>query len=363
MKYKILIISIFLVMLIGVAYAEMPNVSYVSVRALGMGGPGITTMTDFSALMYNPAQLAKCDFHLDIVNVQARAGTDVLKMFNFYQDNQDIFDHMADASEADQNKIYDGLAPFDDKWIGFGGYPTVGFSAHNFAAGFYVAADADVKTDLGIMEPRAYLHGIGDRVLTAGLSFKMPDVTRLGFFSNNFYGGAAIKIIWRYYIEELRMKASNIDFDNIIDTVKTSKETGFGLDLGLMYDFIPEKVTFGLKVNDVIAKIGDEKPATIFNVGASWQFTKALLLAADYNDFFFHRGENIFNKLNMGAEYSLGDVLFLRGGFGQGYPSIGLGLNFGNIFILDGAIYGIEKSDSPGGDGSYNYALRLKLGV
>ena len=29
----------------------------------------------------------------------------------------------------------------------------------------------------------------------------------------------------------------------------------------------------------------------------------------------------------------------------------------------DGAIYGIEKSDSPGGEGSYNYALRLKLGV
>ncbi len=363
MKYKILILSIFLITLAGVAYSGSPNVSYVSVRALGMGGPGITTMTDFSAVMYNPAQLAKCEFHLDILNIQARIGKDAFDMFNFYKDNEDIFDAMEDASEADQDKIYDGLAPFDDKWIGFGGYPTVGFSTRNFGGGFYMAADADVKTDLGIMEPRAYLHGVGDYVFTAGMAFEMPDVTRLGFFNNNFYGGAAIKFITRYYVEELRMKASNLDFDEVADTLQTSKNSGFGIDLGLVYDFIPEKVTFGLKINDVIAKIGDEKPATIFNIGASWQFNRNLLFAADYNDFFFHRGENIFNKLNFGAEYSVGNILFLRGGFGQGYPSFGLGLNLNHIFILDGAIYGIEKSDAPGGEGSYNYAVRLKLGI
>jgi hypothetical protein len=363
MRNKIIITTIFLMLLAGFAYGDVPNVKYVSVRALGMGGPGITTMTDFSALMYNPAQLAKCDFHLDILNIQARMGKDVVDMFNFYQDNQKIFDDMEDASEADQNKIYDGLAPFDDKWIGFGGYPTVGFSMHNFALGFYAAADADVKTDLGIMEPRAYLHGVGDYVFSAGIAFKMPDVTRLGFFNNNFYGGAAIKIITRYYVDDLRMKASNIDFDEVYDTLITSKETGFGVDLGLVYDFIPEKVSFGLRVNDIVAKIGDEKPATLFNVGASWQFTKNLLLAADYRDIFFNHKDNIFNRLNMGAEYSLAKFLYLRGGIGQGYPSFGLGLNFGNIFVLDGAIYGVEKTTSPGGEGSYNYAVRLKLGI
>ena len=363
MLYKRLIISVCLLLLAGVASAGSPNVNYVSVRALGMGGPGITTMDDFSALMYNPAQLAHCDFHLDIINIQARVGKDVVDLFDFYKNNEDVFDNFTDASLSEQNKLLDDLAPFDDKWIGFGGYPTVGLSARNIGVGFYASADVDVKTDKGIFEPRAFLHGIGDYVFTAGYAFEMPEVTRLGFFDNNFYGGVAFKYVTRYYIDELRLSASEVDFGDVYDTLIDKKETGFGLDLGLMYDFIPEKVTFGLKINDVIAKIGDEKPATIFNVGASWQFTQDLLFAADYNDFFFHRGENIFNKLNMGAEYSFGDVLFLRGGFGQGYPSLGLGLSLGGVFILDGAIYGIEKSDSPGGEGSYNYALRLKLGV
>jgi len=363
MLYRLLLISVCLLLLAGSALADNPNVKYVTVRSLSMGGAGITTMHDFSAVMYNPAQLAKCDFHLDIVNIQARVGKDVIDLFDFFEENEETFDNFEDATLAEQNKLLDDLAPFDDKWIGFGGYPTIGMSTRNLAIGFYAAADVDVKTDKGVFDPRAYLHGVGDYVFTAGYAFEMPEVTRLGFFNNNFYGGVGFKYITRYYVEELRLSASEIEFDDVYDTLITSKETGFGIDLGLVYDLIPEKVSLGLMVNDVIANLGDEKPATIFNVGASWQLSKSLLFAADYNDFFFHRGENIFNKLNLGAEYALAEILFLRGGIGQGYPSFGLGLNFGNVFVIDGAVYGIEKSNSPGGEGSYNYAIRLKLGI
>ncbi len=361
-KSIFVIASLLLLLSASAAFGETPNVNYKSVRALGMGGPGITTMNDFSALMYNPAQLSKCKFHIDIPGVQIRAGKDVVDMFEFYNDNEQLFDNFADTSLEAQNELLDGLAPFDDKWIGTGAYPTVGFTAKNFAIGGYAAADAEFKTDKGIFEPRVYMHGIGDYVFSAGIAFQMPEVLKFGVLPGEFHGGVSFKYITRYEVHELQLKASDMDLETVYDTLIENTETGYGVDLGLLYEVIPERLNLGLKVTDFLGKIGDENTPMLFNVGASFHLGKSLMLAADFNDFFFHYGENIFNKLYFGGEYSLGRILFLRGGFGQGYPAGGVGLNLG-ILTIDGAIYGDEKTDAPGGEGSYNYAVRLKLGV
>ncbi|MCK4606994.1 MAG: hypothetical protein KAU35_06840 [candidate division Zixibacteria bacterium] len=343
--------------LAGTVAAAPPNVNFIDVRALGMGGAGITTQNNFSALMYNPALLAKSRFHLDIATVNVRMGKDIVDMFKVWDDNQEAFENYADTTEEVRNFLKDELAAFDDNWMGFGAYPQVGLTFPNFAIGAYAATDLDFKADMGILEPRAQLHGIGDYVFTGGLAFKLP-VTAL---PNTLYGGAALKIIKRYEVWE-KLKASDVELDTAYDSLIEDSKSGWGVDLGLLYELIPERVELGAKIEDVLGKIDGENMPMIVNVGASLWLSKGIVIAADYNDFFFHDGENIFNKLNFGAQIELLPILDVRGGFGQGYPSLGAGLNLG-IVTLDAAVYGIERTDSPGGDGDYNYAARLKIGI
>ncbi len=355
-------ICVGLLALAGIVVARPPNVHFVDVRALGMGGAGLTTMNDFGALMYNPALLAKSGFHLDLVNIQVRFSKDILNMFNFYNDNQDVFDNFIDTTLAAQQNLLDGLAPYDDKWMGIGAYPQVGLTFPHFALGAYGSANMEFKADKGVFEPRAYLHAIGDYVFTGGLAIKLPHSLSSNLLPNDLYAGAAVKIITRYEVEEVRLAASDVDLETAFDTLIEESRSGFGIDLGFLYELVPNRIDLGVRVVDLVADIGGDKPPTIFNVGASLKLSRRLVFAADYNDFFFHRGENIFNKLYFGAEFNLAHILTLRGGFAQGYPSAGAGLNAG-VLAIDAAIYSIEKSSSPGRDRDCNYALRLKLGI
>jgi hypothetical protein len=114
-------------------------------------------------------------------------------------------------------------------------------------------------------------------------------------------------------------------------------------------------------VVDLIGSVDGDRVPTAVNVGAVWHPHRKLTVAADYNDLFFNVGENMFNKLYLGAEYRPLPILPLRAGFGQGWPSVGGGLDF-KVVQLDVSIYGIEHSTHPGGDGDYNYAVRLRAG-
>ncbi len=364
MFYKRLFIAtcVSLLALAGIVGAGPPNVRFVDVRALGMGGAGITTMNNFSALMYNPALLARTGFHLDIVNVQVRFSKDILDMFNFYNDNQDVFDDFENNTLAAQQKLLDDMAPYDDNWMGIGAYPQVGLTFPNFAVGAYGSADVEFNADKGIFEPRVYLHAIGDYVITGGLAYKLPHSLRFNLLPNDLYAGVALKIITRYEVEELKLAASDVELETAYDSLIEESKSGFGIDLGFLYELVPNRIDLGIRVVDLMANIGGDKPPTIFNVGASFKLSQRVVFAADYNDFFFHRGENIFNKLYFGAEINLARILALRGGIGQGYPSFGAGLNLG-VLAIDGAIYGIERGNAPGNDSDYNYALRLKLGI
>ncbi|HUV29937.1 MAG TPA: hypothetical protein VMY05_02430 [Acidobacteriota bacterium] len=364
MPWKRIAVATFLVLVVvtGAVYAgSARNVHFIDVRALGMGGAGVTTFEDFSAVMYNPAMLARAKFRLDIVNVQLRLGKDVTDMLKFYSDNQEVFDNFLDTTKEEQDKLLDGLAPYDDNWMGFGAYPLLGLTVPNYAVGIYGASDVEFKADKGIFEPRIYIDGVADFVLTGGAAINLSRLLSLGMIPNNLYGGAALKIIKRYEIQELRLSASDADLGTTLDTLIEDSKAGFGLDIGLLYELIPGQVDLGAKVVDLLADIDGEKPPMLVNIGASWRVMKRILLAADWNDFFFHKGENVLNKLNFGGQVDIGSVLAARAGMGQGYPSIGAGLNLGS-FALDGAIYGIERGDAPGRDGDYNYAVRLKLG-
>ncbi len=365
MKYfqytvKILIIGVMVLCLSGPkTSAEVPNVNFQDVRALGMGGAGLTTIDGFSSLIYNPASLAKAEFGLEIINVQANMSKDIIDLIDFIDDNEDVFDDFDILTDEEQEQLLKDMDKFDNNSIGVGVYPKIGVVFKGVAFGVYGTGNVDFKLDKGIFDPKIFAIGHVDVVYSAGYGTKLP-LGIIGFLPNDLYVGGALKIINRSFVN-YKSAASDADFETVLDSLEENETNGFGVDLGALYEVIPEKLTVGLKVTDILSDIGDEKMPMIVNIGASLKLNEALLLSADYNDFFMHRGASFFNRLYLGGEYSLGNILLARAGFAQGYPSVGAGLNLGAIQI-DGAIYGIEKSKSPGGDGDYNYSVRLKIG-
>ena len=364
MKHKhIVFITVFVVSALVVAtgaQADSPNVRFNDIRALGMGGPGITTMNDFSALMYNPALLGKVEFGLEIINIQARLSKDAVGLIDFIDKNEAIFDNFDDTTDAARDQLLNDLEQYDDNSMGAGVDPKFGVVTRNFAVGVYGTSVAEFRIDRGIFEPRIYATGQADLVYSAGYGMKLPTGT-VGFLPNEIYVGGALKIIERRWVN-FRTTASSADFDNVVDSLKENKINGFGIDLGALYELVPGQVDVGMKITDILSDLGDDNPPIKVNVGASYYFSPELVLAADYNDLFMTRSENFFNRLYMGGEYRLGKVFSARAGFGQGYPSIGAGVDLGAL-AFDGAIYGVEKTGAPGGDGDYSYAGRLKIGL
>lgn len=359
-KELVLSCALLLVLLIvAMPQAGTRNVRFNDIRAIGMGGPGIATMKDFSALMYNPAMLGKAEFGLDIISIQGRLSKDVLDLVDFIDKNEAVFDNFVDTTDAARDQLLDELEEFDDNPMGAGVDPKIGVVTSGFAAGAYATGEVEFRIDRGIFEPRIFATGHSDLVFSGGYGMKLP-TDLISFLPNDIYVGGALKIIERRSIV-YRTTASDAEFDSVVDSLKENKVTGFGIDFGFLYEVLPGRLDVGMKVTDFLSDLGDDNPPMLINVGAAFQVMPELMLAADYNDMFMTTGQNFFNRLYLGGEYALAKMLFVRAGFAQGYPSIGAGLDFGAV-RLDGAIFGVEKTTRPGGDGDYSFAGRLIIG-
>jgi len=332
---------------------------FLDIRALGMGGPGITTLNNQSALAYNPAMLSRASTRVEILNLHVNASKDVNGLYNYIDDNQDVLDNFTDTTLAEQQRILNEMSEFDNNWMGVGAFPGIGLTVRNFGIGSYGISNLGTRINKGIFEPRIIVDGQAEWIITGGAATPVP---ARNILPGNLYAGAAIRIIQRW-ASLVDYSAADFDVDNAYDSLVSdqNKSTGWGLDLGLLYEAIPGRLDLGAKVSDVLSRVHGESRAVIVNVGGSFQITKQLFAAADFNDLFFHDGGNAFTHLYFGGEFLPTNFLALRGGFGQGYPSAGIGFDFRYVRI-DAAYFGVEQTDSPGGDGDYSYALRLGFG-
>jgi len=332
------------------------------IRALGMGGAGLTTLESFQAVIYNPARLATFEHAtFDLLSLQLGVGKDVIDLLDFVDKNQDRFEDFDNLTRDEQKEFLDEMTPYDENWMGVSGYPSIGLAMKNFAVGVYGAGRVDFMLDKGIWDPRIFGWGLADLIVTGGIGFQVPKNISQSILPNTLYAGASFKYIERRF-SSLRLQASNTEIESVYDSLKENTYTGFGVDVGFIYDFIPERSQIAVTAVDLIADLDRFETPVIVNVGGHYHLTKRILLAADYRDVFFHYGGNVFNRLYFGAEANLASILYARGGVGQGYPSVGAGLNL-KVLKIDVAIYGIERTRAPGGDGDYNYTARLRVGI
>jgi hypothetical protein len=347
-----------------------------SVTNLGMGGPG-TAVKGRNAVLYNPALMAmRSGLKIGLVELPFSMSNDVIKFYKFYNDNQDDLEDFDTLSIARQtellNEISDkvtdyrvrfklgvanpnfSIGPFPFPFLGKGGKLWWG-------VGFYNQADIGVKMNAGILVPTVDVWAHGDGILAIPVAYK---INALPFkLPGELYTGVNIKYVIRAAVKEERM--SILEFESYEFSDEMEEGYGMGFDLGALYGF-NEKMKFSFVMRDVGATniSYDSKPSdvikTAVDMGASYQLNKMIMLAADLRDIKFDDigKATLFTKLYMGGEANLLSLLKVRGGFYQGYPSIG----FGFLGFLNYAFYGRELGMYPGENPEYNHVVSLSIG-
>ncbi len=333
----------------GMAGPRLPGI-----RPLGMGNAFVAVCDDRNTLHYNPAGLRHIrGWSVSGIGLYGGVDNEFFEVVDFVRENEDVF---ADADLIDQEFI-DSLAPYDDRWVATDANAFVDFTRNNFAIGAFTTGRFQVKVDRGVYEPRVSFNVSDDIVGLAG------GATDLGRFDLSF--GATAKGIWRREAtdEIPASEISTFDFDNVVERIEAA-EPGFAVDLGMMWWRADLPVSAGIVARNFGVVAGESIESQV-DVGTAWRgfqgsgFVRGVLLAADFVDV-VDFDEAFGNRFHIGGEVSL-PVFSIRGGFNQGYPSVGASLN-SRILSLNYAFYGRELGNFPGSEGQFIHAVEAKIG-
>ncbi|MBN2012936.1 conjugal transfer protein TraF [candidate division KSB1 bacterium] len=330
------------------------------VRSTGMGGAGVASARGNFCFVYNPALLTEESFRLTIPGVQIELGDNFMEIVSYINDNNDNFEKLNDETTPidEQDEIMHNLrkdaAKLDNIWYRTKVTPDVGLIVGNLAIGFYSNISLSTKLDVGVLAPKVKLTAINDMVVSAAYAFHLNEQLSLGVGAK-FISRAESPVI-KIQMEE----SSGLDqqIQDGLDEMQDAKG-GFGLDIGALYK-MNERLYLAGVAQDLIGKIDDKSIPMNVKFGAMYKLTNRLMLAADLEDFFNQDGDNLFNKMYLGAEFAL-PIISLRGGFSQGYPAFGAGINL-KVINIAYTLYTRELTGSPGLNGETYHMVGLNFG-
>jgi len=144
-----------------------------------------------------------------------------------------------------------------------------------------------------------------------------------------------------------------------------------GFDFGIMYRIGVRDLKLGMVIQNLGGKMTfdetESKMPTLFKVGASFKPIKTdhhtILASAEFS----HPSDNQ-ERVNVGAEYKLNDLLYVRGGYNIGYDTDGVAFGFGAALVtgrdeLTGQVSKIQLDYSAVDMGPLQYVHRISLGV
>ncbi|MCH8271763.1 MAG: conjugal transfer protein TraF [Candidatus Marinimicrobia bacterium] len=358
--YKLLFFTILTLMLSSSAFAGAKRgVFYNTMRNRAMGGVGIMSSQGATAFISNPALLTRGKVNVSPASIQFLLNNNFFDLADFISDHADSLGSFNDLSPESVDSIYTDLNSIDNKWIKLGIPAATALSIRNVAVAYYGVFDFEFKIDKGIYEPRVFLKGILDNVLTVGFGKGMD------FLNPGLKMGAAVKFITRREAPELKIGFSELSsgedlFTELLDTLQ-SGNTGFGIDVGALYK-LNEKLEVGLVLVDIVGNIDDGKDdiSTNLKLGVKYDLFRRLSAEVNIVDVLNSDETAFFNRMHIGIEANL-LILKLRGGFNQGYPTYGVGLNLG-IIKADIAVWTEEQGDFPGFDGETFIGGQIYLG-
>ncbi len=339
----------------GAGAAEQPPPTLEGIRPLGMGNAFVAVVDDRNVLYTNPAGLAHLErTSFSGVGVHGGVDDELFEVISFVQDHEDEF---ADFENVDQ-EFYDELAPYDDRWVAADAQAYVDLTRPYLGLGVYTSGRAQFKIDRGVYEPRVWADLVDDTVGVIGAAMNLGRA--------DLRVGGALKGIWRRTSTRALSAREVSDFDpeEIVDDLEKARP-GFSMDLGVTWQRPGSAWTLGAVARDAAGYVGGEGIDTALDLGAAWRpvrrsegVIRQVLLASDLRNTL--QDEPFPRKLNLGAEVSF-PILALRGGFQEGYGSVGASLGL-PVLTLDYAYYGRELGRFPGDEGQFVHAVEARIG-
>lgn len=348
------------------------DIAYDTIRRMGMGGAATTITYDDSALMINPAGLARVK---GVTFKAPRLGVDVGTEF------WDASDKINDLSSANDDNL--GVI---NSLVGTNGSvrahlsPLLALTNKGFGIGAFGGADFRLRIN---QDSSLDMVGYGDGVLGIGIAKQFT------LYGTTFDAGISLKGIARTTIYDKVTGKTNVHLsdselvdrinnDTMSDAFSQYNSTGFGVDIGVLSDLIllDTPTTIGGAIRNIGATLTGEQEVGTGNFTSSRSVSTELpimtiigmsmtptapmignvLVAADYQ---VYPAKNFYNALSMGIEKKLFfDTFHVRGGIHQGYIVGGLGFDF-RIFHADFAYYERELGDTPGDTPDAMYTFQI----
>jgi len=382
--------------------AEEPPARFDFVRPLSMGGAFVAVADDQNIFNFNPAGMVqRTGGEFTLLEVAGGVAQDTLEVLDFISDNESDLTNIGTSPRRAElvNEIKNNISKLNPRVYvaadiasyvsgpSFMGLPLhVGFGA-------FGVIDASFNLNPGILIPNISYTINNDLIFPLSLAkrWKAPIIPgRIGV-------GVTGKIIRRSQVS--RQNQSILELDDL-ETPPIATGTGFGMDLGFLYQ-PTDRFNLGMMVRDfggtnlsfdkVDAEDGfqalPERDTTIrprTDIGIALVPEKILFflpttdrwtLSADVRDVFNKEhhilfedgfknviGEDFYTHLHLGAEFRYWFFRF-RGGFNQGYPTFGLGLDI-PLLKLDYAFYSVELGDQAGDlrQGNHIVSLAFRFG-
>ncbi|NBV83888.1 hypothetical protein EBR57_07200 [bacterium] len=337
------------------------DIAFDTIRRMAMGGAATTITYDDSAVMINPAGLARVKgptikaprIGVDIGTDFWDASSKLSELKSANEDNVEIIDSLIGTKGSVRFRLAP-LAAITNKGFGLGAFG---------GTDFHLQINQEGSLDMA---------GYGDAVGAVGIA---RDFT---FFGTRVDLGVAVKALTRISIydkisgrQEVHLSESDlttrINDGTLTDAFSQFGSSGIGMDIGFLTDItlFDTPATIGGAVRNIGTTLtGQQDVGTgnlthtntvtttvpvVSTLGLSitpkLPFVGDLLMAIDYQ---FAPADDTYNSIRMGVEKKLFfDTVHLRGGINQGYIVGGLGVDL-RILHFDFAYYSRELGSKPG---------------
>jgi len=332
---------------------------YQSAYYLGRGNTGIAIADDEEAIFYNPAGVAlgKGIYKQTVI---------LSPTIQMSQNTRDIARRLAaenaDAVETARDAI--------GKPNHFGANNFSGIIFRRAALGIVTQSQADL---IAFKDPnQRALEVLRAKVnQTTGTTFTIAE----SFGKGHFFAGLTGKYLIRSKGE---IEASTAEADTIKDKLSHTDEfvgvgTGGGADLGLMYQSGGRvNMAVGITINDLgdTSIIPEKKTALDLDLTQTVNFgvaiepttqTSRLRLLADYRDVAGQAIRNPYQRIHLGSELNVFEIIGVTGGLHQGYGTAGFYVD-ARVLRLDLGFYTEETGSHMGTRPDTRYFLRIKAG-
>ncbi len=321
-----------------------------STRALGMGNAYTAVVNNSDAIFYNPAGLAKMGgFRWTILDPAIGTNT-----YDSYQRYLDIAEDSSDVQQiindlyGEEITVYSGAKSL----LSFGG----------FAFGAYGLVDGNFLVNNPVF-PNIETSYRADYGFVAGAGFDLvPEFLQIGLQARRVTrqgGSVPIGVA----------TIATLNSSTIQDELNKSG-IGYGFDWGITMVFPGAlKPTLAFTWRDMgntsfEPTDGATAPEPVQQeqvIGLGLNYESLLMDIRPAIDFRFlnDSGMQLGKKINMGIEFSW-PILDIRGGFQQGYYSLGTSFDLW-VFRVDAATYGVELGEYPGQLEDRRYMIQLSF--